>query len=373
VESTLARIKTLFCPIGDPRGVIARVKKACSKCRILLKQVVGLELADIHSARTTIAPPFYAVQMDIAMGFKGRPTKDSRKSFDCHALVIVCLLTSATSIMVIDGLETQSVIQALERHASRYGMPARIFVDSGTQLEKLRDTHFSIREIDFQESQGRRFSVTVSTPKAHEQQGRVEAKIKVVRKLLQTLSDTCEQVNTLLGWETTFCRIADQLDNLPIARGSTRVPSNLGWEIITPNRLKLGRNNFRQLEGTVILSNAPQTQLERNRLIQDKWYTIFSERIHLLVPKAREVHALTLQVDDVVLFVFQDAGIPRMWVWRLGVIVRQVSRSTFEIRYISQPGGQPRLMLRDARHISLIHAVDELPPMSSRFFEDNMG
>jgi hypothetical protein len=117
VESTLARIKTLFCPTGDPRGVIAKVKKACSKCRILLKQVVGLELADIHSARTTIAPPFYAVQMDIAMGFKGRPTKDSRKSFPCHALVIVCLLTSATSIMVIDGLETQSVIQALEHHA----------------------------------------------------------------------------------------------------------------------------------------------------------------------------------------------------------------------------------------------------------------
>jgi hypothetical protein len=232
-------------------------------------------------------------------------------------------------------------------------MPARIFVDSGTQLEKLRDTHFSIRDLDGQESQGRRFSVTVSTPKAHEQQGRVEAKIKVVRKLLQTLSDTCEQVNTLLGWETTFCRIADQLDNLPIARGSTRVPSNLGWEIITPNRLKLGRNNFRQLEGTVILSNAPQTQLERNRLIQDKWYTIFSERIHVLVPKAREIHART-----------------RMWVWRLGVIVRQVSRSTYEIRYVSQPGGMPRLMLRDARHICLIHAVDEIPPMSSRFFEN---
>jgi hypothetical protein len=75
-------------------------------------------------------------------------------------------------------------------------------------------------------------------------------------------------------------------------------------------------------------------------------------------------------VDDVVLFVFQDAGIPKMWVWRLGVIVRQVSRSTFEIRYINQPGGMPRLIQRDARHISLIHAVDKLPPMSSRFFEN---
>jgi hypothetical protein len=70
--------------------------------------------------------------MDIAMGFKARPTKDSRKSFVVHALVMVCLLTSATSIHVIEGLTTQSVVMALECHSTRYGVPAHIFVDTGT-------------------------------------------------------------------------------------------------------------------------------------------------------------------------------------------------------------------------------------------------
>ena len=373
VEATLARIKQTFYPIGDAQKLIASVKKSCSKCRILLKQVVGLELADIHPMRTTIAPPFYAVQMDIAMGFKARPTNDSRKSFTAHALVVVCLLTSATSIMVLDGLTTQTVVMALERHASRYGMPAHIFVDSGTQLEKLGDTHFSLRDLNGCVSRGKTFTVKVVTPKAHEQQGRVESKIKIVRKLLQSLSDTAELVNTLLGWETMFLRIADQIDNLPIARGSSRAPTDLGWEIITPNRLKLGRNNYRQLEGTVILSNAPQTQLERNRLVQERWYELFVQRIHLLIPKAERLMTVALQPEDVVLFVFQDAGIPKMWIWRLGVIVRQVSRSTFEIRYISQPGSPPRLITRDARHICLIHAADEIPPMSSRFLENRQN
>ena len=123
----------------------------------------------------------------------------------------------------------------------------------------------------------------MGTPKAHEQQGRVESKIKIVRKLLQTLSDTAELVNTLLGWETMFLCIADQIDDLPIACGSDRAPTDLGWDIITPNRLKLGRNNFRQLEGTIILSSL-QTQLERNRLCQERWYELFIDRIHLLVP-----------------------------------------------------------------------------------------
>ena len=94
------------------------------------------------------------------------------------------------------------------------------------------------------------------------------------------------------------------------------------------------------------------------------------ERIHLLVPRAERIDAVALQPDDVVLFVFQDAGIPRMWVWRLGVIVRQVSRTTYEIRYISVPGGPPRLIMRDARHISLVHKSDEIPPMSARFLEN---
>jgi hypothetical protein len=170
-----------------------------------------------------------------------------------------------------------------------------------------------------------------------------------------------------------FARIADQIDNLPIARGSSRAPTDLGWEIITPNQLKLGRNNFRQLEGNVILSNAPQTQLQRNRLVQEKWYELFVSRIHLLVPKAEKLDTIALQPDDVVLFVFQDAALFKMGVWRLGIIVRQVSRSTYEIRYISQPGSPPRLILRDARQISLIHKADEIPPMSVKFSDGRLN
>jgi hypothetical protein len=77
----------------------------------MLKKTVELELADFPRARTTIAPPYYAIMMDIAMGFKARP-------MFIHALVMVCLLTSATSIHVIEGLTTQSVVMALERHST---------------------------------------------------------------------------------------------------------------------------------------------------------------------------------------------------------------------------------------------------------------
>ena len=87
------------------------------------------------------------VQLDIAMLFSAKPTISSRKTFPCQALIVVCLLTSDTNILALDGLTTQAVVQALERHSSRYCVPAQLFVDSGTQLEKLQDASFPLRDV----------------------------------------------------------------------------------------------------------------------------------------------------------------------------------------------------------------------------------
>ena len=79
-----------------------------------MKKIVDMELAQYPAVRTTAAPPFWAVQLDIAMSFTAKPTITSRKTFPCHALVIVCLLTSTTNILAMDGLTTQAVVQAIE-------------------------------------------------------------------------------------------------------------------------------------------------------------------------------------------------------------------------------------------------------------------
>ncbi len=57
---------------------------------------------------------------------------------------------------------------------------------------------------------------------------------------------------TCLQWDTLFSRISNSIDNLPLALGNTSNETALGYEIITPNRLKLGRNNYRSLEGSGI-------------------------------------------------------------------------------------------------------------------------
>ena len=360
VENTLRVIRERFYPIGNARAIIFQYKARCTHCRIALKRVVDLEMAQFPHVRTTVAPPFWAIQLDIAMSFSAKPTITSRKTFPCHALVIVCLLTSATNILVLDGLTTQAVVQALERHSSRYGVPAQLFVDSGTQLEKLQDASFQLRDVCTRTSTAQ-FKVTVTTPKAHQQQGRVEAKVKIMRKMLVAWSSSCNECNTLLGWETLFARVASAIDDLPIARGSASAAMDLGWEIITPNRLKLGRNNNRQLEGPIKLDNCPQTQLERNRLLTQRWYEIFIKRLSLLIPPPERKTDAQPQVGDVVLFLFTDPNFKKLWIWKIGLVEEQLSRSTYKIRY-SSPDGERRYVERAARQLSIIVPANQ-PPM----------
>ena len=255
---------------------------------------------------------------------------------------------------------------ALERHASRYGMPGHIFVDSGTQLEKLRDTKFDIRGVSGSRFRELTFRVTTATPKAHEQHGRVERKIRTLRDLLQKLANHVVNkgiCNTLIGWETLFCRIASQVDDLPIARGASTAATDLGWEIITPNRLKLGRNNYRNLEGEIVLDNNPQTQLDRNREIFAGWYKLFLERIHLFVPLSVKIESRDIQLGDVVLFLFQDGITGRFQTWKLGLVVQLLSSRTVLIQY-SIGGAGTKQIRRSVRQISIVLGADEIASTS---------
>jgi hypothetical protein len=205
------------------------------------------------------------------------------------------------------------------------------------------------------------FKLITSTPKAHEQQGRVERKIRVLRDMLQRLSATTLCCNTLIGWETLFCRIASQVDDLPIARGSATSATDLGWEIISPNRLKLGRNNHRNLEGEIVLDNVPHTQLDRNREIFAGWYKLFLERIHLLVPQSEKTEDRVVQLGDVVLFLFQDSMISKLDVWKLGVVVQLISSRTVLVKY-SHAGAGHKFIRRSIRQMCVVQGAEELVP-----------
>lgn len=87
-------------------------------------------------------------------------------------------------------------------------------------------------------------------------------------------------------WETRFARIANALNNLPIAKGNNHSGLGTGnFDIITPNRLLLVRNNQRRLggEGMDFESGANlQKLLAGSHKIFGTWYRLYIDNIHLL-------------------------------------------------------------------------------------------
>ena len=378
VEVTLKEImKKMFIP-DSPRKVIKSIRNDCVKCRIMFKTTLELEMSKHHSSRTMLAPIFYNCQMDIVFGFKGQAFKRSRTTFKMYALVIVCLLTSATSILALEGMETQDVILAIERHSARHGVPAEVFVDNGSQLIALQSASFNLRNLDAYLFESLGMRVTVSSPKSHESRGRVEAKVKLVRSMLERTGVDTELPMTSIQWETMFSKVASSLDDLPMAKGNSSKVSDLGFDILTPNRLKLGRNNQRSLEGSIKMENValPSDILNRNRKITSACLQILIDRIHHFYHKPSKWLNSSEdppKVDDLVLFVSDDGNMTTKGkTWKLGRVV-YVSDRHVRVMYPNKSKLNQiptwKFVRRDWREISIILSEGDVYLNSNEYFD----
>ena len=116
--------------------------------------------------------------------------KGARKNIKVYAVVMVCLMSGATSIMALEGIETQDIAQAIERHSARYGVPAEMFIDQGTQLKAMDQTLFSVRDLQMQVIDSLGIRLQVLNAKSHEERGRVVRKIRTIRETLEKTGGT---------------------------------------------------------------------------------------------------------------------------------------------------------------------------------------
>ena len=360
--------KEVIVPIGL-RRMIRKIKADCTTCRLLERKVVEIEMSEHPSCRTIISPPFNSMMCDIAFGFKGSTFKNSRSTLKFYALVCVCLLTVAVNILLMEGLETQDLVAALERHSARHGVPSDVYVDCGTQLMALKHVRFSIRDADTQLYDSLGIRVHVSNAKAHTERGRVERKIRSLREMLERMGIKTTNPMTSIQWETIFARLSSDLNDLPIAQGDTSNVSNLGLENLTPNRLLLGHNNARSLQGqgfNINSSKIPTSILERNSNVYKFWFPLFIDNIHMftLKPDKWNTNGRLPVIDDVVLFSFNDSGYEKSNLeWKLGLVSKCLERK-IEITFVSKISKTGNVtkskLVRSIRDMSIIFSVEKL-------------
>ena len=100
--------------------------------------------------------------------------------------------------------------------------------------------------------------------------GKVERKIRHIK---QSFSKTLQNERlSNIEWETLGIQVANAINNLPIAIGN--VTQDLeDIDLLTPNRLLLGRNNNRSPVGPLKVSNDFKKIVENNNQIVNAWFT----------------------------------------------------------------------------------------------------
>ena len=103
----------------------------------------------------------------------------------------------------------------------------------------------------------------------HNMNGRVERKIREVKKSIE--KSFCNQKLSILQWETVGSQIANAVNDLPLAIGNV-VSDFEHIDLLTPNRLKLGRNNERAPVGPLHVTPKPSKFIKLNEDIFNTWF-----------------------------------------------------------------------------------------------------
>jgi hypothetical protein len=263
---------------------------------------------------------------------------------------------------------TVSIFQALERHSAKHGVPSQLFIDSGSQLLKIKDMSFNV--IDLTKMLQSRLSCTVvtATPKSHENQGRVERKIGQIKDLLDRMNGA-KFLLSFLGWETVLARIANHLNNLPICRPSGKTVQNPEFDLLTPNRLLIGRNNVRALSGPLIIDSTPSSVLQRICEVEQSFFALLIKTAHLYIPKSKWFSSDAVFINDIVLFFIEEPKFQRSSPWHYAR-VKGINGKRLTLEYTIGNSKSKKLIERSKRQVIRIANENELDFNSRSHFQD---
>ena len=281
-------------------------------------------------------------------------------------MVIVCATTSSTNIKVMEDYTTTSFINAFIRFSCEVGYPKTLLVDQGSQIVKGCETmKLKFWDIKFRLHKDVSVDFEVCPVGGHNFNGKVERKIREIKKSInKTVSN--ERLS-LLQWETLGSTIANSINNMPLALNTPISASSEFIDLLTPNRLKLGRNNERSPVGTMSTTDHNKI-IENNEAIFNAWFEVWlSAHVPTLMHQPKWFRSdKDLHVGDVVLFLKKESTIESNY--QFGIVesvsigrdgkVREV-----QVRYRNHSDNTDRTTNRTARGLVVIRRADEMNVM----------
>ena len=349
--------------IFEGRNLVKLIKKNCQACRYLRKRSVEVVMGPVSSYNLTIAPCFYFCQVDLCGPFNAFSHHNKRATIKIWLAVFCCTTTSATSIKLMENYSSSAFIQAFIRFSCIYGYPKRLMSDEGSQLvsafESMQLNYTDIKKTLYCDMA---VEFDVCPVGGHNMNGKVERKIREVKSSLN--KSVSNRRMSVMQWETVAHEIANCINDLPLCLGNV-VSDFESMDLLTPNRLLLGRNNERSPVGSMQVSNNVSKIIEANEEIYNTWFEnwlVCHVPKLMMQPKWFKTDR-DLSKGDIVLFLKNESSICKTY--QYGVIESVLRGKDNRIRKVLvkyQNHGEKvfRITHRAAREIVVIHPADEL-------------
>jgi hypothetical protein len=362
IESVLRYSQQTAFIIGG-RNLVKKIKKECLKCRILHKKGVRAAMGPVSDQNLKIAPVFFYSQVDICGPFSAFSPINKRANVKVWFVVFCCTVTGAVDCRIMENYTTDAFVLAFSRFACRYGYPKLVMPDEGSQLVKgCQNLVISFSDIQHKISVEYGVEFKTCPVGAHYVHGKVERKIQEIKR---SMTKTIHKYRlSILQWETLGQQISNNINNMPIGLGNkTELLENL--DILTPNRLILGRNNNRNPTAPLEISNDFRRIIESNNEIFTVWFREWLiSYVPMLIEKPKWfVSERHISVGDVVLFLKSEQEFDRQYQYgivRKAIVSRDGVVRVAEIEYQNHGENLKRCTKRGVRDIVVVHQVDEI-------------
>ena len=361
-ESVLRQIQTVAFILSG-RNLVKSIKKSCIRCRLLRKRAIKVMMGPKDYTNLCVSPAFYYTQVDLCGPYDSFSNANKRAKIKIWFVVFCCSSTGAVDCKVMEDYSTDTFILAFIRFSCRYGYPVKLLIDSGSQLVK----GCSEMVLNFSNIKGK-LSVEygVSFEKcpvgAHYYQGKVERKIQQIQ--LSMAKELCNDRLSIVQWETLGQQISNSINNLPIGLGN-KVDGLENLDLLTPNRLLLGRNNHRSPTSPLTLSRDSKKIIDRNEKIFSAWFrswliSYVPNLIHRPKWFKNDQH---VSVGDIVLLTKSDKAFENMYQYGIIKTVypgKDGRIRAVEVEYQNAEENVKRITKRGVKELIMIHPVDEL-------------
>ena len=172
---------------------------------------------------------------------------------------------------------------------------------------------------------------------------------------------------SVLQWETVSAQISNAINDLPLALGNI-VSDYEQMDLITPNRLRLGRNNDRSPVSPMNEIGSTQKIIEENKKIFNSWFEAWlTSHVPKLMHQPKWFQSdRDIKICDIVLFIKKDSSIASTYQYGM---VHEIDSSKdglirkVIVKYRNNNENVDRFTTRAVRELVLIHPIDKVHVM----------